>query len=461
MRHKRDPLERFWEKVNKEPGLGPWGDCWEWIAGKDGCGYAKFNFSSGKYAKGHRWIYEATFGPIPEGLLVRHKCDNRVCVNPDHLELGTHKDNSDDKISRGRDRKLRGMFHPRARLTKDQVIQIRQEYIRGSNEFGQNGLARKYGVTRSAISHVLKDRAWNEESLNTTEKHESPIYLPYSQLVKIADEVSLACPNCDKVFTIKGHRFKDLVKRGNINIFCDEKCYLEFKASSAEEGLQERFNSYTQVEDENDPDSCIIWTGRKRNSGRGLFHYKEKTYNAPRVAWFLATGEWPPDDKDVLQDCLNHSCVNIDHLFLGTEKEGAELKRISGNLWSKLTEEKVKQIRKLYKKGKKMRELAEEFNVSMSIISKVVRNKSWADENYKATSEKHIQKGEEKANTVLINEIVIEIKKDWDNKVLDMKGLMEKYNMKKSSVCNIIYRYNWKHLEYEGSLWENGIKKVG
>lgn len=87
--------EQFWARIEKQDG------CWEWTGNADGQGYARFKVDRVTHF-GHRYSYELHHGPIPEGLVVRHKCDNPPCVNPDHLEIGTHQDNMNDMIARGR-----------------------------------------------------------------------------------------------------------------------------------------------------------------------------------------------------------------------------------------------------------------------------------------------------------------------------------------------------------------------
>jgi len=94
--------ERFWQKVNKTAGLGPSGECWEWIAAKATQGYGTFK-ASDRQALAHRFSYEMVNGAIGDRkVFVCHKCDNPLCVNPAHLFTGSHQDNVDDKMAKGR-----------------------------------------------------------------------------------------------------------------------------------------------------------------------------------------------------------------------------------------------------------------------------------------------------------------------------------------------------------------------
>lgn len=93
--------ERFWGKVNKERGFGPNGDCWEWTGHRMKFGYGVIR-SDGKVHKAHRISYSINIAPIPDDLMVCHHCDNPACVRPDHLFVGTHQDNMDDRMAKGR-----------------------------------------------------------------------------------------------------------------------------------------------------------------------------------------------------------------------------------------------------------------------------------------------------------------------------------------------------------------------
>ena len=145
----RSVKDRFESKIAYESMSG----CWLWTASLDCQGYGYFFFN--KTEKAHRVSYKLYNGPIPEGLSVCHKCDVPSCVNPDHLWLGTHKDNERDKIAKGRANYARGESHTRAKLTEDAVIDIRKK------EMSQREYARKYGVSRTSIGWVQRRQSWN------------------------------------------------------------------------------------------------------------------------------------------------------------------------------------------------------------------------------------------------------------------------------------------------------------
>ena len=93
--------QRFFEKVDKSPGLGPEGLCWEWQASLFWTGYGQATHFC-KEVLAHRVSYAFANGEIPDGLFVLHSCDNRKCVNPAHLSLGSHVDNMRDMFNKSR-----------------------------------------------------------------------------------------------------------------------------------------------------------------------------------------------------------------------------------------------------------------------------------------------------------------------------------------------------------------------
>lgn len=146
--------ERFWSKVNKDADNG----CWEWTAGKfkDRGGYGKYRMDSGAgYA--HRLAYEDEHGPIPDGLLIRHLCDNPPCVNPQHLLLGTSQDNSNDKLSRWRHRY--GESHQSAKLTDADVKEMRRLYT--ETQMLCTDIASRFNVTGRTVSSIVNGQGWN------------------------------------------------------------------------------------------------------------------------------------------------------------------------------------------------------------------------------------------------------------------------------------------------------------
>lgn len=128
--------------------------CWEWKGRRAASGYGKAR----RNQSSHRLAYETWVGPIPEGHVVRHKCDNSPCINPDHLETGTHADNMNDMVERGRCADQRGERGPRAKLSGKDVLDIREEYAKGV--LTQTMLADVYGVTPSAVSLAIRGVNW-------------------------------------------------------------------------------------------------------------------------------------------------------------------------------------------------------------------------------------------------------------------------------------------------------------
>ena len=135
-----DIAERFWPKVRITPG------CWEWTASRQTNGYGQIGVGTRPHLA-HRVSYELHYGDIPDGLVVRHKCDNRLCVNPDHLLTGTAADNVRDAQERGR--LAYGERNRSTRLSEEQVREIRD--LRGAP---QKEVAARFGVTQAHVSNI-------------------------------------------------------------------------------------------------------------------------------------------------------------------------------------------------------------------------------------------------------------------------------------------------------------------
>ena len=147
---------RFWSKVQRLSD----DDCWIWTASQDKDMYGKFRLcQAGKKIdiRAHQYAWQLFTGrPIPKGIQVCHHCDHPYCVNPRHLFLGTVKDNSDDKVSKGRQAK--GEACRSAVLTTAQVQEIRQLYAQGN--LSQDKLADLFGVVQSVISDIILRKIW-------------------------------------------------------------------------------------------------------------------------------------------------------------------------------------------------------------------------------------------------------------------------------------------------------------
>lgn len=142
----KTPEERFWIKVDKK-GLD---DCWNWLGGLQSKGYGAFRIDWRRQGSAHKIAWEFINGAVPTGSLVLHKCDNKLCVNPNHLYIGSQKDNM-------RDRAERQPVHPmllgagKAKLSSADVTAIRNIKNKSQDE-----IAKTFGVSQGTISHVLR-----------------------------------------------------------------------------------------------------------------------------------------------------------------------------------------------------------------------------------------------------------------------------------------------------------------
>lgn len=157
-------IERFWSKVDKSPGLGPHGDCWEWTAGqKNKEGYGGFYIKQiDNTINCHKFVFLVVhnFGlnDLDDGIVIRHKCNNPRCVRPERLLMGSHKDNSQDMVRAGNS--LKGERNRRAKLTEAQVKEIRQLWNEG--EINATRLAERFDIGITGITGIIDNKTWHD-----------------------------------------------------------------------------------------------------------------------------------------------------------------------------------------------------------------------------------------------------------------------------------------------------------
>lgn len=153
------PNERFWPKVAI---AGP-SACWEWAASLDHHGYGHFKSGVNSWMQAHRYAWILTNGPIPDGMFVCHRCDNRGCCNPAHLFIGTPQDNTSDMMAKRRHRTVArpGIESGRTKLTDADVLSIRRQRAEGVT---LRALSVEFGLCSSAISHIGTGRNWKHLS---------------------------------------------------------------------------------------------------------------------------------------------------------------------------------------------------------------------------------------------------------------------------------------------------------
>lgn len=147
--------ERFWKRV----GISPRNQCWPWQGGASSEGYGHVSIDGAMKKATHlSWFVHHGEWPSDLGMMMLHKCDNPICVNPAHLFLGTNADNSRDRSRKGRGRHPVGSDHGKAKLTEQDVRAIRQLYATTSATY--TTLGNRFGVNKTTIMQIVRRRTW-------------------------------------------------------------------------------------------------------------------------------------------------------------------------------------------------------------------------------------------------------------------------------------------------------------
>lgn len=144
-----DVLLRLLRNIQIDTASG----CWNWLGAKCVSGYGRIKFNDKKY-RAHRLMAEIKIGPVPTDAVVCHRCDNPSCINPEHLFIGTQKENVNDRDAKGRRNQARGERHGASKLTSEQVTAIRLDTRR------LPVIAKDYGITRAHVRNLKAGRAW-------------------------------------------------------------------------------------------------------------------------------------------------------------------------------------------------------------------------------------------------------------------------------------------------------------
>lgn len=200
-KYKQEDIKRFISKIKTNSE----NNCWEWNAGLFKSGYGQFGLSGHKNCVAHRVSYELYNNKlIFNGLFVCHKCDNRKCVNPHHLFLGTHQDNMNDM--KNKNRQVSGENNPVSKLTWNKINKIRKSY--GTGKYTQCKLAKIYSIDPTNISSIINNKTWYNENYILNNNKTNRQYKKKLNL-EIANQIR-------KLYNLHIHSIKNIINLFNI-----------------------------------------------------------------------------------------------------------------------------------------------------------------------------------------------------------------------------------------------------
>jgi hypothetical protein len=307
------------------------GECQLWTETKCAYGYGQMLFN-GKVMGTHiiSYLIAHKLEKIPDGLMVRHKCKNKNCVAINHLELGTHEENMKDRIRD--DTSCAGSKHPKATIDEETALKI---YQSKSGTISQKQRAELFGVTKDIVNCIDNGNTWTH---------------------------------------ITGH--KKLIaqrKKFTFDDSTEESVYIDIQKKIKD--------NVTYVFDEETQQTHWQWKQYLDKQGYGKVHFKYLTMGA-HILSFIGFNKKPiPAGLYVLHKCIkNRSCVNPDHLKLGTAQDNSDDIKKDGTkkLNRSITEETAEAI--MRSKGKKTNtERAKEYNTTISTIQHIDRGTTWKD----------------------------------------------------------------------------------
>lgn len=153
--------EKFWNKVDIKSDV----ECWEWLGSKYRNGYGRFNIGNNKVVTASRVSYYLTYDDFDLNNKNIHKCDNPSCVNPNHLFMGTQKDNMKDMVLKGRGGVpgIKGSQIGTSKLTEDEVYQIKK---RLANKESKKLIAEDYNVSLTMVCYIADNKWWRHIKIN-------------------------------------------------------------------------------------------------------------------------------------------------------------------------------------------------------------------------------------------------------------------------------------------------------
>ncbi len=155
MNKPRTALERLLANARRD------GACLLWAGGTTSGGYGTF-YLDGRNQTAHRASFQLHKGPIPDDQVVMHTCDQRRCIEPSHLILGTRTENMQDMYAKRRDHHAAGSAHGLSKLTPEIADEIRRRYKPYDRKHGSTAMARKFGVTQSTVHCVIRGVTWRK-----------------------------------------------------------------------------------------------------------------------------------------------------------------------------------------------------------------------------------------------------------------------------------------------------------